>query len=276
MNQPLAVFVDGERRTPDGQLDWPLDRGLHYGDGLFETMIARDGHIRFVSLHRARLAAGCSRLRITIAQAPLWEQASILAQQLGNAVLKLLVTRGAMTQRGYGISGNEPGRSLLFAYAAPEAIRSQEVNVVSLQATLGQNAGLAGIKHCNRLEQVLATMELKATDAFEGLLSSSCGHLISGTMSNVFLDTDVGLVTPSLQLCGIAGVTRAVVLREAAAMGIPIHVADVPLAVLDECRGLFLTNVRLGVLPATRLNGRELASGDQSRALAARVAALEN
>jgi branched-subunit amino acid aminotransferase/4-amino-4-deoxychorismate lyase len=86
----------------------------------------------------------------------------------------------------------------------------------------------------------------------------------------------VGLVTPSLQLCGIAGVTRAVVLREAAAMGIPVQVANLPMAALDNCRGLFLTNVRMGVLAATRLNGRELASSDHARALATRVASLEN
>jgi 4-amino-4-deoxychorismate lyase len=274
MNKPLAVLVDGKRVAPD-QADWPLDRGLHYGDGLFETMSSRNGRIRFVALHRARLAAGCARLQITLAQTPLWEQAAALAQQQGNAVLKLLVTRGSMTQRGYGISGDEPGRSLLFAYPAPE-VNPAQISVVSLQARLGENAALAGIKHCNRLEQVLGRMELQSSGAFEGLMASSSGRLISGTMSNVFLDTEVGLVTPSLELCGIAGVARAVVLREAAAMGIPVRVGNIPLAALDDCRGAFLTNVRLGVLPVTRLNGRELAVSDQARALATRVAALED
>src|SRR6186713_2035651 len=108
-NKPLAVLVDGQPMFP-AAMDWPLDRGLHYGDGLFETMMARGGVIRFVSLHRARLAAGCARLRINLALELLWKQASALAQQHGNAVLKLLVTRGPMTQRGYGISGDEPGR----------------------------------------------------------------------------------------------------------------------------------------------------------------------
>jgi 4-amino-4-deoxychorismate lyase len=274
MNKPLAVLVDGQPLSPE--LDWPLDRGMHYGDGLFETMMARGGVIRFVSLHRARLAAGCARLRITMAQEPLWEQASALAHQHGNAVLKLLVTRGSMTQRGYGISGGEQGRSLLFAYPAPDsASQPSDVSVISLQANWGENAALAGIKHCNRLEQVLARMELRA-DVFEGLMGSSSGRLISGTMSNVFLDTEAGLVTPSLQLCGIAGVMRAVVLREAAAMGIAVRVADLPLAALDTCNGMFLTNVRLGVLPVTRLNGRALAVSDVARALANRVAALES
>jgi 4-amino-4-deoxychorismate lyase len=119
-------------------------------------------------------------------------------------------------------------------------------------------------------------LELKATGAFEGLVSSGSGRLVSGTMSNVFLDTEAGLMTPSLQLCGIAGVARAVVLREAAAMDIPVRVADIPLAALDDCRGLFLTNVRLGVLPVTRLDNRELATSEQVRTLASRVASREN
>ncbi len=216
-NKPLAVLVDGQPLS--SATDWPLDRGLHYGDGLFETMVARGGHIRFVFLHRARLAVGCARLRINLPHQPLWERADALAQQYGNVVLKLLVTRGAMTQRGYGISGDEPGRWLLFVYPGPDTdSQPSEVTVVTLQARMGENAALAGIKHCNRLEQVLARMELGA-DAFEGLMGSSSGHLISGTMSNVFLDTDVGLVTPSLQLCGIAGVTRAVVLARGRSHG---------------------------------------------------------
>ena len=265
-NKPLAVLVDGARFPHDGQLDWPLDRGLHYGDGLFETMMVRDGRIRFASLHRARLTAGCARLRLALALEPLWEQTGTLARQHGDAVLKLLVTRGSATQRGYGISGDEQCRSLLFAYPPADSVNPPaDVCVVSLRAQLGENPALAGIKHCNRLEQVLARLELQPSGAYEGLLGSSSGWLISGTMSNVFLDTAAGLVTPSLERCGIAGVMRAVVLREAAALGIPVRVANVALAALDDCHGLFLTNVRLGVLPVTRLDGRALATS-RSRA----------
>ncbi|MEO8309182.1 MAG: aminodeoxychorismate lyase [Pseudomonadota bacterium] len=275
MNLPLAVLVDGEPWPLQGQTLWPTDRGLHYGDGLFETMMVRGGHVRFAALHRARLTAGCARLRIAIAQASLWEQATTLAREHGDAVLKLLVTRGSMTQRGYGTSGDETGRTLLLAYPAPAGLQPTDISVVSLQARLGENATLAGIKHCNRLEQVVGRMELQP-GTFEGLMSSSSGRLISGTMSNVFLDTEVGLVTPSLELCGIAGVMRAVVLREAAAMGMPVRVGNLPAAALDDCRAAFLTNVRLGVLPITRLNGRALPISDEARALAARVASLEN
>jgi 4-amino-4-deoxychorismate lyase len=268
MSHPLAIFVDGQ----PCHLEWPLDRGLHYGDGLFETLVARNGRIRFESLHQQRLGSGCQRLRLPTPQG-LWEQAGALAHQYGDALLKLLVTRGPALQRGYGISGLEQGRPVLFVYPAPDPVNPTVVRVDLLQARLGENPLLAGIKHCNRLEQVLARMELQP-GAFEGLMGSSSGRLISGTMSNVFLDTEAGLVTPALNLCGVAGVLRAVVLREAAAMGIAVRVTDVPLTALDDCRGLFLTNVRLGVLPVTRLGGRTVVISDQVRALAQRVAAL--
>ncbi len=224
---------------------------------------------------RQRLANGCARLRLTVA-ASLWEEVGALAHEHGDAMLKLLVTRGSATQRGYGVSGQEKCRRLLFAYARPEPATAGGVNAVSLQARLGENAALAGIKHCNRLEQVLAGMELQPKRAFEGLMGSSSGWLISGTMSNVFLDTEVGLVTPALDLCGIAGVMRAVVLREAAAMNIPLRVTNLPLAALETCRGAFLTNVRLSVLPVTRLDGRELEVSNQVKALAQRVGTLES
>jgi 4-amino-4-deoxychorismate lyase len=274
MSNPIAVLVDGKALAPDDARDWPLDRGLQYGDGLFETMMVRGGHIRFADLHRQRLAKGCERLRLRLAQAPLWEQAASLAGIHGDAVLKLLVTRGPAAQRGYGTSGQEIVRTVLYAFAPSNpADIPADVHVVTLKARLGENPALAGLKHCNRLEQVLARMELQPTGAFEGLMGTGSGRLISGTMSNVFLDTDDGLVTPALDQCGVDGVMRAVALRAAEAMGLPVRIAAVPWSALRTCRGLFLTNVRLGVLPVGQLDGRVLQVGEAMRALARTVAA---
>jgi 4-amino-4-deoxychorismate lyase len=144
-----------------------------------------------------------------------------------------------------------------------------------LTQRLGENPLLAGMKHCNRLEQVLARRELARTGAFEGLLVSSSGRLVSGTMTNVFLDMDGELVTPVLDASGIAGVMRSVVMREAHRCGLPLRVADLPLVKLASCRSLFLTNVRLGVLPVQQLNGRSLQVPDAITTLAREVARLE-
>ena len=273
MSRPIATLVDG---LP-AQEDWPLDRGIQYGDGLFETMIARAGRIRYEALHRRRFETGCQRLLLTVGQASLWEQVEALALQHRDAVVKLLVTRGSSAQRGYGIGGRENCRSILYVYPAPaDADVPEAPGAVTLQATLGENPRLAGLKHCNRLEQVLARAELQPTGAYEGLVASGSGRLISGTMSNVFLEMESGLVTPVLDQCGVAGIMRAVVLREAPAIGLQVRMADIPMSMLDQCRGLFVTNARLGVLPMTRINDRVLRTSDAVRSLAQRVATLGN
>jgi 4-amino-4-deoxychorismate lyase len=272
MIRPLATLVDGQ----PAQDDWMLDRGLQYGDGLFETMIARTGRIRFEALHRRRFEDGCAKLLLAVPQAPLWEQVAMLARQHGDAVVKLLVTRGSAIQRGYSITGKEQCRSIVQVYPAEAADIPDQVNAVALKSTLGENPRLAGIKHCNRLEQVLARAELRSTGAYEGLVASGSGRLISGTMSNVFLETESGLVTPVLDQCGVAGITRAVVLAQAPAMGLPVRVADVSMDALGHCRGLFVTNVRLGILPVNRIDGRTVKVSDAVRALAQRLASLGN
>jgi 4-amino-4-deoxychorismate lyase len=272
MSAPLAVLIDGERSTES----WALDRGLHYGDGVFETVGVRDGYLRFELLHQARLAEGCRRLAIDVDQEELWRSARALAAEHPACTLKVLVSRGSANARGYAPSGTERARVLLLAYPAgsgPEI--PSRVRVATLRSVLGENPQLAGIKHCNRLEQVLARWELRAHDgAFEGLLASSSGHLISGTMSNVFLEQDGALMTPRLERCGIAGVMRAVVLREAATMGVAVQVKEMPVAMLQHCQGLLLTNARMGVLPVNEVDGRELAISAAMKALAVRVSTL--
>jgi 4-amino-4-deoxychorismate lyase len=272
MNAPLAVLVDGEHCAAD----WVLDRSLHYGDGVFETIGVRDGVLRFESLHQARLAEGCRRLAIEVDQDALWRGARTLAAQHPACTLKVLVSRGSANARGYAPSGTERARVLLLAYpvsSGPEV--PSRVRVTTLRSMLGENPQLAGIKHCNRLEQVLARMELRSqSGAFEGLLCSSSGHLISGTMSNVFLEQEGVLMTPRLERCGIAGVMRAVVLREAAATGVAVQVKELPIAVLQRCTGMFLTNARIGALPVHEVDGRELAVSAAVQALVQRVSAI--
>jgi 4-amino-4-deoxychorismate lyase len=268
MSKILEVIVDGR---PCGE-SWPQDRALQYGDGLFETMLVRNGRIRFESLHAERLARGCKRLAIHADQAAIWLQARQLAQRHGEALLKLLLTRGDATARGYGFSGTESPRLIFTVFPAPHVGEvPTQVRAVTLQCRLGENPDLAGIKHCNRLEQVLARASFAGTDAFEGLLGSSSGLLISGTMSNVFLELDGELVTPELDRCGIAGVLRAVVLREARQAGMQVRVAAFAMSALQRCTALALSNVRLGLLAVSALDGRHLQVSTRLRDLAMRI-----
>jgi 4-amino-4-deoxychorismate lyase len=272
---PTDIRVDGQ---PAGVQGWPLDRGLHYGDGLFETMVVRGGRVRFAALHRARLALGLARLRISLDEDAAWGEVSAVAAQHAGALLKLLVTRGDAAERGYAPTGTERPRRVLLVYpaAAVAAPQAADAAVVSLGLRLGENPLLAGIKHTNRLEQVLARIELAATGAFEGIMANNSGLLVSGTLGNVFVRLDEQWLTPRLDRCGIAGVMRAVLLREAARDGLAMREADIAFAALSRCQSLCISNVRLGLLPVASLDGRALARDPALDALARKVERLDD
>jgi 4-amino-4-deoxychorismate lyase len=272
MSGALQIFVNGEACSGG----WPLDRSLQYGDGLFETMRARGGRIRFEALHRARLAEGCRRLGIAFDAALVWEPVVAAAQSRGDALLRLQLTRGDAIARGYAPTGREAPRAILSVFEAPrDGEIPAEVRVHALAHTLGENPLLAGLKHCNRLEQVLARQAMRGSGAYEGLMASSSGLLISGTMSNVFIELDGELMTPALDRCGVAGVMRGVALREAAATGVEIRIAGLRWDVLARCTSLAISNARLGLLPVHLLDGRSLAASARLAQLASRLESLD-
>jgi len=273
MSAPVASWLDGEPLSAA----WSLDRGLHYGDGVFETMIVRNGRIRFAGAHRQRLQQGCQRLQINCDATAALQQAQSLAGA-DDALLKLIVTRGLATERGYAPAGNEQARQLLLRYPLPpgEAGAQAPTRLALLPVTLGENPLLAGIKHLNRLELVLASAARRAHGCDEGLLCSSNGHLACGTSSNVFVVSDGRLLTPRVDRCGIAGVLRSVVLREAQNLGLPAQEQDLAPALLASATEVFITNVRQGVRIATEVEGRVMPSAPWAQALQQRIATLED
>jgi 4-amino-4-deoxychorismate lyase len=271
MSIAITAWLDG---VPTSE-PWTQDRGLHYGDGLFETMILRQGGIRFGALHAARLAEGCRRLGIRLDAAAAIEAATATAGA-APALLKLIVTRGIATARGYAPSGTEHARQLLLRYPLPpEDPADAPTPVVHLAARLGENPLLAGLKHLNRLELVMARAEMRDSTAFEGLLIGSSGFLACGTTTNVFIVRGGVLLTPRVDRCGIAGVLRAVVLREADRLGIQTRETDIDPADVGRADEAFLTNVRLGVRAITSLEAVPRPVGPLTRRLRQHVAMLD-
>jgi len=139
---------------------------------------------------------------------------------------------------------------------------------------LGENPLLAGLKHCNRLEQVLARREWTDPAIADSLMFSSSGALISGTMSNVFLVLDAKLVTPRVDRCGVAGVMRAAVLDAAAAAGLPTVERVLDAQDLSRASEVFLTNALTGIRPVREVAGAALPPGPLTRRLQQRLAPL--
>ncbi|MGH8149506.1 MAG: aminodeoxychorismate lyase [Steroidobacteraceae bacterium] len=248
-----------------------LDRGLHYGDGLFETIACRGRHASFLDEHLERLALGCRRLGIAVRSfGALRAQIADLAAGAERGLLKVIVTRGAATARGYAPQGDERPTELLLRYDWTDedprhALDGVPVRVADL--ALGENPRLAGLKHLNRLEMVLARADLAGSPFVEALLLSSSGDVVSGTFSNVFAVIGSRLKTPRVDRCGVAGVMRHVVMCAAAADGLAAEETRLAPADLDAATEIFLTNARVGIWPVSRLAARALGPGPVTRRL---------
>jgi len=234
-----------------------LDRGLQFGDGLFETIAVVDGEPALWRRHLERLSLGCRQLGIPAPDPALLEEEA--REVIGDeqaAVLKIIVTRGE-SERGYRPpSDSRPSRILeLFSWPGPTAAPAS-LPLVFCRQRLGFQPGYAGLKHLNRLEQVLARREFEEG---EGLMLDTEGFVVEGTLSNLFLVIRGELHTPLIERCGVAGVVRSLVLDVARELHRPVNVRRILPEELMEAEGLFLTGSLLGIVPVDNLAGSDKA-----------------
>ena len=258
----MLVLIDGQ---PADSVP-VTDRGLLYGDGLFETVLLRHGHLAYPALHLQRLVLGCERLDLPLAREVLTQQLDfflkLLAEQsIHEAVVKIIVTRGD-GGRGYMPPLPSLPRIILQSHPLPADIGTNYQNGIDCTVctySLPHNPQLAGLKHLNRLDQIMGSQELSKAatvnpDIREALMSDHDGHLIEGTRSNVFVVIDGRLCTPDLQLCGVAGVTRQALTGFAAMQDWPLDIRRIKLHELARATEMFLSNSIIGVWPVNKLH----------------------
>ncbi len=286
MKPPATTLVNGE----PGDRVSIAERALQYGDGLFETISCIGGRPRWLDLHLARLRLGCERLQLPFHDyAVLSGEIGALAVAVAPSVeprclVKVIISRGIAARRGYAPSGAEQPTRIVSRYEWPQDSSVTAALRVSVsEVRLGINPRLAGLKHLNRLEQVLAQLA-RPPGVDEVLMLSSSAEVIGGSMTNVFFADETGLFTPQLQECGVAGVMRQRVLQAISASqhgGTPregaqqtpidvptgVTVRHVTLAELTRVREAFVTNVRWGIRSIGSLDGRALASDDYAQQL---------
>ncbi|QYM67488.1 aminodeoxychorismate lyase [Pseudomonas sp. So3.2b] len=252
------------------------DRGLAYGDGLFETLAVKAGQPVLLDRHLQRLDEGCRRLALVADQALIRNELLAYAAALGDGVLKLILTRGD-SLRGYGINAGAPVRRILQGSPPatyPPAHGSSGVRLFPCVTRLSEQPLLAGLKHLNRLEQVLARAEWQDANHAEGLMLDMSGRVIEGVFSNLFLVDNGQLLTADLSRCGVAGVMRAELLARAEALGLVTTVTDISLAQLQRADEVFVCNSVYGIWPVLGCGPMSWSAGPLTRKLQGIVRAL--
>ena len=250
------------------------DRGYRYGDALFETLRCHAGHWRLLDYHLQRLQRGCEKLEIPYPEPGVQSHLQAAVQWLDDhgiteASARLVVSRGSGGQ-GYGGASSAPviGLSLARINLAWGQATSP-ARLVSCDITMARQPRLAGIKHANRLEQVLAAREVQRKQADEGILATSDGEVICAVAANIFAVFDEVLLTPPIVDCGVAGTVRRLLLEKLAGQaGLVAREAHLSTADLLQARELLLTNALVGIRSVASLDGHEFPSmtcGDQLR-----------
>jgi 4-amino-4-deoxychorismate lyase len=232
------------------------DRGLSYGDGVFRTLRMQAGRPVGWERQYAKLQHDCAALKIACPSAlVLSSELQQLGKTQAEGVAKIIITRGVST-RGYApVAQSEVTRivSITPAVSYPADFAKQGIRMHVCKVRLGHQLLLAGIKHLNRLENVLAASEWQGQDVPEGLMCDISGYVISGTRSNLFMLRGNILYTPNLSRCGVAGVQRDRVIDWARQHGVTCKAADFHMEELVLADEIFLVNSVFGLWPVCEL-----------------------
>ena len=234
----------------------PFDRGFAYGDGVFRTMLVRNGLPECWPQHYQKLVADCAAIKIVCPSAELLMsdlQQLFSVEEIAEdsvAVIKMIITRGE-GERGYAPPAiTNPLRVVIKSplHTYPNTYLTEGVNLHVCTTKLATQTALAGVKHLNRLENVLARMEWKDPNIVDGIMFDDANHVIACTAANIFICNGDTLTTPKLDRCGIAGVTRQRIIDLAHLLGLTVKIQQINLAQLLSADEVLITNSIYGAL----------------------------
>lgn len=255
-------FINGKPQS-----DLPVDdRATQFGDGCFTTARVVDGKIHFLPSHLQRLYDACQRLMIPFHEWSLLEQEmQSLAGEHAQAVLKVILSRGS-GGRGYSSNACVNPTRILSISAWPvhyQRWREEGISLTLSPVRLGRNPLLAGIKHLNRLEQVLIRAHLEQTDAHDALVLDSEGWLTECCAANIFWRKGEGVFTPRVDQAGVNGIMRQHCIQLLNASHYRLQEVNVTQAALADVDEVIICNALMPVLPVRaygelRWSAREL------------------
>ena len=258
MHRTHTYLINGDFN----QLISPLDRGFAYGDGVFRTMVMRSGMPVEWPLHYQKLVADCAAIGIVCPSAELlmsdfvqlFSVTDIDSNKLG--VVKIIITRGE-GERGYKPPAVVTPTRVVIKSAMPKYTEEYYTTGVDLHVCdtrLAHQPKLAGIKHLNRIENILARIEWRDESIFDGLLLDSQDSVIECTVSNIFARFDTVLMTPDLSQCGVAGVTRQRIIALSAVLNLTIDVTQLTLSHLLQADEVIICNSLYGAFQVHKIS----------------------
>lgn len=233
------------------------DRLALYGDGCFTTMCVINSKIELLQAHIQRLRHGCQQLHIQFTDwQSLQHHVQNKALQLSHAVLKVVISRGT-GGRGYATDNVTEARCYVSVSELPSHYKQQRISGICLGLSsirLGSQPLLAGIKHCNRLEQVLIKHEIDLNLVDDVLVCDYQGNVIETSAGNLFFRKGSRWITPKLDKCGVSGVMRNYIIEMMTSEGINIVESSMPLTDVDDCDEVFVCNSLMKIIPVIRLH----------------------
>ena len=252
------VWVNGKQ----GQLIPANDRGLNYGDGLFLTMrVNADGIIHFLESHLSRIKQAVYRLNFG-SQEQLWQLPEVqidLLQEIAlanpNSGIKLLISRG-VGGRGYSAVNCNDITIVISIFELPShysQLQKSGVRLLKSEVQLASQPLLAGLKHLNRLEQVLIKSYSIDSGFDDWLVVDSNNNVIEASMANLFFLRDGTWITPTISRCGVAGVMREQVIYQLLGFGFNVEITDIAFNELKQIEHIIMTNSLMGAIDVTQI-----------------------
>ncbi|WP_096619930.1 aminodeoxychorismate lyase [Candidatus Enterovibrio altilux] len=252
------------------------DRGLQYGDGCFTTVLVQHGIVSAWDRHEARLRDNTAQLFIVLID---WKQLKRWVQQMADTVknkektiLKVIITRGT-GDRSYSPAGCHSPNVVVFTHDYPvqyDVWRDEGIALILLTQKMGISP-FAGLKHLNRLEQVMLKHEVDASNAEDGIACDMNGYMIETSASNLFWRKQNTLYTPNLQYAGVKGTMRAQVMEIAHDFGYSVVEITSASDVLWDADEIFITNAIMGLIPVNRIENTPYSAFDACTAIALRL-----
>ena len=245
-----VVLIDGKKQSKASV----FNRNTQFGDGLFETCLVENKKLLFWSNHLERMRLGCDCLNISMIDETLWLsdiRKAFSLIKIDNCIVKLVLSRGE-SLRGYSYKDNIRPIRMIIVSELKRINQNMAFSLEFCKNGYNSNPKLAGIKHCNRLEQVIARAGIKSDD---GVMLDENENVISVTQGNIFCVQGNRLITPNLDKCGIEGTRRAVILIIAADLGFDISIKNLSVKELLQSDEIFISNSVQGIRPVSQIEG---------------------